>query len=97
MKSPFLEPAAAAAAIPLAGAFGRVRVACDARGRRRVVGACLARSGRDRPRVLVAALPEPLDQLLLSLEGAAAPAPEVSPVKSKSGNVACFICFTLIN
>jgi hypothetical protein len=93
MKSPFLEPAAAAAAIPLVGAFGRVRVACDARGRRRVVGACLARPGRGRPMVLVAALPEPLDQR--GQECAVAPAPEVSPVKSESSNVACHFCFNL--
>ncbi|KAM0857505.1 hypothetical protein ACQ4PT_048467 [Festuca glaucescens] len=83
MKSPFLDPAAAAAPIPRGGAFGRVRVACSARVPR-VVGAGLARPGPGRPSLLVAALPEPLDHLLPAQEGVAAPASEVSLVKSES-------------
>lgn len=85
MKSPFLDPAAAAAAapIPRGGALGRVRVACGAtRVPRRVVGAGLARPGRGRPSLLAAALPEPLDHLLPAQEGAAAPAPEADEVQS---------------
>lgn len=82
MKSPFLEPTAAAAAIPRGGAFGRVSVACGARGSRRVVGTGLAGPGRGRPRVLVAALPEPLEQLLPAQEGAVALAPEADEVQS---------------
>ncbi|KAK1697764.1 hypothetical protein QYE76_014461 [Lolium multiflorum] len=83
MKSPFLDPAAAAAPIPRGGALGRVRVACGAtRVPRRVVGAGLARPGPGRPSLLVAALPEPLDHLLLAQEGPAAPAPEADEVQS---------------
>ncbi|CAM0955286.1 unnamed protein product [Alopecurus aequalis] len=70
MLSPFLElAAAAAAAIPRPGAFSRVRVAYGATRRPRCAG--LARTGRGRPRVLVAAHPEPRDQLLPAQEGAA--------------------------
>ena len=98
MKPPFLEPAAfaTAAAIPRVGAFSRVRVAYGAtRGPRGVVR---ARTGRSRPRALVAALPEPLDQLLPAQEGAAALPPEVSSSvasksESESANVASFLCF----
>uniref|UniRef100_A0ACD5TFN7 Uncharacterized protein n=1 Tax=Avena sativa TaxID=4498 RepID=A0ACD5TFN7_AVESA len=71
-----MEPTAAAAAIPRGGAFGRVSVSCGARGPRRVVGAALVRPVRGRPRVLVAALPEPLAQ-----EVAAVPEPEAGKVQ----------------
>ncbi|VAH19728.1 unnamed protein product [Triticum turgidum subsp. durum] len=73
MRSPSLEPAAAAAPIPRAAAFGRVWVAHGARGPRRVVGAGLAGTGTaGRLRVLVAALPEPLlHQLVPAQEGQA--------------------------
>ena len=94
MKSPFLEPAAAA--IPRAGAFSRLRVAYAATREPR--GVVRARTGRSRPRALVAALPEPLDQLLPAQEGAAALPSEVSSSvasksDSESANVASFLCF----
>ncbi|KAI5019247.1 hypothetical protein ZWY2020_044135 [Hordeum vulgare] len=73
MKSPSLEPAAAP--IPRGGAFGRVRVAHGAPGPRRVVGAGLAATA-GRLKVLVAALPRPLDQLMRAPGGAVALAPE---------------------
>ncbi|XP_047044291.1 uncharacterized protein LOC124648606 [Lolium rigidum] len=83
MKPPFLDPAAAAAPVPGGGALGRVRVACGAtRVPRHVVGAGPARPGPGRPRLLVAAFPEPLDHLLPAQEGAAAPAPEADEVQS---------------
>ncbi|KAE8813415.1 Glucoamylase [Hordeum vulgare] len=73
MKSPSLEPAAAP--IPRGGAFGRVRVAHGAPGPRRVVGAGLAATA-GRLKVLVAALPRPLDRLMRAPEGAVALARE---------------------
>ncbi|KAF6990396.1 hypothetical protein CFC21_007591 [Triticum aestivum] len=82
MRSPSLEPAAAAAPIPRAAAFGRVWVAHGARGPRRVVGAGLAGTGTaGRLRVLVAALPEPLlHQLVPAQEGSEALSPEADEV-----------------
>ncbi|KAM3404407.1 hypothetical protein ACQJBY_007476 [Aegilops geniculata] len=77
MRSPSLQPAAAAAApVPRAGALGRVRVAHGAR----VAGAGLAGTA-GRLRVLVAALPEPiLHQLMPAQEGAGALSPEADEV-----------------
>ncbi|VAH07932.1 unnamed protein product [Triticum turgidum subsp. durum] len=72
MRSPSLEPAAAASPVPRAAAFGRVRVAHGARGPRGVAGAGVAGTA-GRLRVLVAALPEPLlHRLMPAQEGAAA-------------------------
>uniref|UniRef100_A0ACD5T9B4 Uncharacterized protein n=1 Tax=Avena sativa TaxID=4498 RepID=A0ACD5T9B4_AVESA len=79
MKSPFLEPAAAA--IPRGGAFRQVSVACGTRAPRRVVGTGLARSGRGRLKILVAALPERIHQLQPAKEGTAALASEADEVQ----------------
>ncbi|XBJ25825.1 hypothetical protein VPH35_003390 [Triticum aestivum] len=80
MRSPSLEPAAAASPVPRAAAFGRVRVAHGARGPRGVAGAGVAGTA-GRLRVLVAALPEPLlHRLMPAQEGAAALSPEADEV-----------------
>ncbi|VAH07930.1 unnamed protein product [Triticum turgidum subsp. durum] len=81
MRSPSLEPAAAASPVPRAAAFGRVRVAHGARGPRGVAGAGVAGTA-GRLRVLVAALPEPLlHRLMPAQEGAAALSPEADEVQ----------------
>lgn len=78
--------------IPWGGAFGRVRVTYGTQGPRRVGSDGLAGTA-GRLRVVVTALPKPLEQLMPTQDGAVALPPEVCPIKIGIGvhsNVACF-------
>ena len=66
--------------IPWGGAFGRVRVTYGGQGLRRVGSDGLAGTA-GRLRVLVTALPKPLEQLVPTQEGVIALAPEVCHIK----------------